>query len=63
MLSAVCGCPGAENACSICEGSQNITKPQQLLDGLVDLGDDIPANGLALTYGLTLTCAFTESVM
>ena len=61
--SALCGCPVAENACSICKGSQNITRPQQLLDGLVDLGDNIPANGLALTFGNPLTCAFTESVM
>ena len=45
---------------SICEGSQKLIKPQQLLDGLVDLGE---ANRLTLIYGLALTCAITESVM
>jgi hypothetical protein len=34
-LGALCGCPVPENACSICEGSQTITKPQQSLEGLV----------------------------
>ena len=59
-LNKTCGCPVAENACSICEGLQNITRPQQLLGGLVDLGE---ANRLALTYGIALTCAFTELAM
>jgi hypothetical protein len=62
--SAICGCPVAENACSICEGSQNITKPKQVLDGLVDFTlvncldfDLLSANGIAFT------CAFAESHM
>jgi hypothetical protein len=32
LWGALCGCPVAANACSICEGSQNITRPQQVLD-------------------------------
>ena len=58
-LSAVCGCPVAENACSICEGSQNITRPQQVLDGLVNT----PASGIALAFGIEITCALAESAM
>ena len=56
-LSALCGCPVAENACSICEGSQNITRPQQLLAGLVDFENEPAMSGLALT------CALVESGM
>jgi hypothetical protein len=56
-LSALCGCPVAENACSICKGSQNITRPQQLLDGLVNF--EIEQS----TFGLALTCALVESRM
>jgi len=56
-LGSICGCPVAENACSICEGSQNITRPQQLLDGLVDFESE-PS-----TFGLALTCALVESGM
>jgi hypothetical protein len=56
-LSALCGCPVADNACSICEGSQNITRPQQLLDGLVDFENEQSTSGLALT------CALVESRM
>jgi len=59
-LSALCGCPVAENACSICKGSQNITKPQQLLEGLVDFPNDYFD---FLSYGLEVTCAFAESEM
>jgi hypothetical protein len=57
-LSALCGCPVAENACSLCEASQNITKPQQLLDGLVDFDSDFLSQS-----GLALTCALAESRM
>jgi hypothetical protein len=58
QLSAICGCPIAEDACSICEGSQNITKPQQPLDGLVDHPlAFLSANDIAVT------CAFYESYM
>ena len=56
-LSVLCGCPVAENACSICEGSQNITRPQQLLDGLVDFENE------QSPYSLALTCALVESRM
>ena len=56
-LGSICGCPVAENACSICEGSQNITRPQQLLDCLVDFENE-PS-----TFGLALTCALVESGM
>ena len=57
QLGALCGCPVAENACSICEGSQNITRPRQSLDGLVDFTDFLSTSGLALT------CALAESRM
>jgi hypothetical protein len=56
-VSALCGCPVADNACSICKGSQNITRPQQLLDGLVDFENE------PYTFGLALTCALVESGM
>ena len=56
-LSALCGCPVADNACSICKGSQNITRPQQLLDGLVDFENE------QSTFGLAFTCVLAESRM
>ena len=55
QLSSICGCPVAENVCSICEGLQNIPKPQQVLDGLVDIG--------LVTNGVTYNCALVESVI
>ena len=56
-LSALCGCPVAKNACSICAGSQNITRPQQLLASLMDFENEPAMSGLALT------CALVESGM
>ena len=56
---AICGCPVAENSCSICEGSQNITKPQQVLD---TIGNPYVAGFLA-ENGIAVTCEFQESVM
>jgi len=64
LWSTICGCPVAKNSYSICEGSQNITKPQQLLGGLVDFTevesfdfDLLSANGIAFT------CALQEFLM
>jgi hypothetical protein len=62
--SAICGCPVAEDACSICEGSQNITKPQQVLDGLVDFTNaDIWYFDFLSLNGIAFTCALAESRM
>ena len=61
---AICGCPVAENSCSICEGSQKITKPQQLLDGLVDFTgvDSFPLDSFS-ENGIAFTCTLQESRM
>ena len=68
-LSAICGCPIAENACSICEGSQNITRPQQSLDGLIDFTVSSSASDLEFVdttdflqqNDIAVTCALAES--
>lgn len=54
-LSTLCGCPRSEKACSIC--GENMTRPQQLLDGLVDLSI------LDLSIPLDITCEYVESAM
>jgi len=52
-VSTLCGCPNVPpNACTIC--GANTTRPQQNLDGLVDLG------GVDF-FGLAPTCELVES--
>lgn len=51
-VSTLCGCPNVRpNACTIC--GQNMTRPLQNLNGLVDLNVDF--------FGLEPTCALVES--
>ena len=57
-LGVICGCSVQENACPICEASQNITRPQQSLDGLVVIPDFANEE-----FGLAFTCALAESMM
>ena len=55
-LATLCGCPQDSNfdKCTICDKSTSMTRPKQVLDGLVDLGDQD-------TFGLERTCELVES--
>lgn len=56
VLSSLCGCPVPEFGCTIC--GANITRPQQVLDELVDL------TGLpSVDDPLPFTCDFVDSIM
>ena len=59
-LASLCGCPVyKETACSICGSGDNVTmaRPQQMLDGLVELNNDRDS------FGLVRTCALVESAI
>ena len=59
-LSAFCGCPVAKNACSICESSQHIISPQQLLDGLKNFDEEFLYVGDS-SIRLDSTCEISDS--
>lgn len=58
-LAALCGCPTADDSCSICGGESTPSRPDQVLDGLVEMTGVLGQP----TFGLARTCALVESTI
>lgn len=60
-LGRLCGCPVTEGSCSICQGGEEVLKPLQLLEGLIDMSNEEELLGRPTR--VERTCGYADSII